>query len=226
MAKRPRKKTAPKKTAAKRTARRKTTAPAPRARASARKSGKKTAPPPETATVKARRESYAKALDTYEKALGAMQGRKFERAAAGFQDVIDQFPEERELHERVLLYLKVCERETAPPAPTPRTVDELIYAATLALNGGSLKVAWGHLTTALSKSADHDHVHYMLAVAQTLQGQHDTALEHLCRAIALNPDNRQLAVQDPDFDGLRDDQRFEEALETAPAKKRPKLRAS
>ena len=221
MAKQPPKKTTPKKTA-----KAKKTAPVARTRGSARRSTKKSAPPSETATVKARRESYARALQTYEQALGAMQGGKFERAAAGFQDVIGQFPEERELHERSRLYLKVCERETAPAAPTPKTVDELIFAATLALNGGSFEVARGHLEIALSENPDHDHVHYMLAVTQTLKGEDDSALEHLSKAIELNADNRILAVQDPDFDGLRDDARFEQVLASAPAKRRAKQRAS
>jgi tetratricopeptide (TPR) repeat protein len=228
MAKQPRKKTAPKKTAPKSAAKAKNkkTAPLARARGSARKSAAKIAATQETATIKARRDSYAQALQTYEKALGAMQGRKFEGAAEGFQGVIDKFPEERELHERCRLYLRVCERETAPTAPTPKTVDELILAATLALNGGSLEVASGHLATALSKKADHDHVHYMLAVAQTVAGKHDSALEHLRRAIDLNPDNRMLAIQDTDLDDLRAHERFEQTLGSAPAMRRARQRAS
>ncbi|HEX7020326.1 MAG TPA: hypothetical protein VF159_09965, partial [Gemmatimonadaceae bacterium] len=40
-----------------------------------------------------------------------------------------------------------------------------------------------------------------------------TALEHLRQAITLNPDNRSLARQDPDLDGLRALEGFRAALE-------------
>ena len=165
--------------------------------------------------MKARRATSAKALQTYEKALAAMQGRKFERAAAGFRGLLDQYPDERELHERSRLYLKVCARERAATAPAPHTFDEWIYAATLALNSGSLDAAMRHLAAASDENADHEHVHYMLSVTQALRGENDAALEHLGRAIELNPDNRMLAVQDPEFDDLRDDERFQQAIEPA-----------
>ena len=43
------------------------------------------------------------------------------------------------------------------------------------------------------------------------------AVEHLRRAVALNPENRSIARQDPELDSLRDAPAFKAALETAPA---------
>ena len=53
----------------------------------------------------------------------------------------------------------------------------------------------------------------MLAVAHAQRGEHAEAIAHLERAIALNPENRALARNDPDLEPLRDDEAFRAALE-------------
>ncbi len=56
-----------------------------------------------------------------------------------------------------------------------------------------------------------------MAVALGMRGRHDDALDHLRRAIALNPDNRGLAREDPDLESLRGHQQFGAALDTPAA---------
>jgi tetratricopeptide (TPR) repeat protein len=60
---------------------------------------------------------------------------------------------------------------------------------------------------------DNDHALYMLAVAHAQRGERAEAIAHLERAIALNPENRGLARSDPDFEPLRADEAFRQALE-------------
>jgi tetratricopeptide (TPR) repeat protein len=148
------------------------------------------------------------AVAVYEKGLKALQQRNFERAAELFRAVIDNHPEEKELHERVRLYLNVCERATTPADSTPKNLDERIYAATLSMNSGAYRDALAHLQAALKERPDHDHAHYMLAAVQTSLRNFPEALNQLQRAIELNADNRTQASQDPDFDPLRDHSRF------------------
>jgi hypothetical protein len=57
---------------------------------------------------------------------------------------------------------------------------------------------------------------YNLACAETLNGDHDAALEHLARATALEERWRTAARDDPDFDAVRDDPRFELAVAGKP----------
>jgi hypothetical protein len=59
-----------------------------------------------------------------------------------------------------------------------------------------------------------------MAVALTVRSQPAEAIEHLRKAVALNPENRSLALQDPDLEPLRSDHRFEETLDSAPAARR------
>ena len=160
------------------------------------------------------REAYAKAIALYEKGLRALQRKQYDGAATAFRQMLEQFPEERELHERARLYLNVCEREMGPLAKTPRSVDERILAATLALNRRDVDQALSLLRNTSSSHRKHDHIQYILALAHALRDDVDAAAKHLAQAIALNPSNRLQAKQEPDFDSIRGTQSFLDAIKT------------
>jgi tetratricopeptide (TPR) repeat protein len=153
----------------------------------------------------------------YEGAVRLLQRHEFAAAAEQFRTVIAGYPEERELLERARLYLRVCERETSrQPAASPRTPEERVYAATMALNAGQLETALSYLQQALQENPDHDHGHYIMSVALLEAGNPDGALEHLQWSIRLNPDNVALARQDPDLEGLRSLSGFNAAISARP----------
>ena len=158
--------------------------------------------------------TYAKAVALYEKGLKALQRKHYDGAATAFREVLEQFPEERELHERARLYLNVCERETGPRAKKPKSVDERILAATLALNRRDVDEVLSLLRSTASSQRKHDHLQYMLALAHALRNDVETAAKHLAQAIALNPSNRLQAKQEPDFDSIRGTKHFLDALKT------------
>ena len=168
----------------------------------------------ERAPVVKIREAYAKAVALYEKGLKALQRKNYDGATTAFRTVLEEFPEEHELHDRARLYLNVCERETGPKAKAPRSVDERILAATLALNRRDVDEALSLLGKTASSHPKHDHIQYMLALAHALRDDGETAAEHLERAIALNPGNRLQAKQEPDFDSIRGTQPFLDAIKT------------
>jgi len=168
----------------------------------------------------ARKPGFYEAVAIYERGVQALQRHDFQGAAGFFRSVLERYPEERELLERARLYLRVCERETERRQPAPKTPAERVYAATVALNSGDHAGALDHLQRALSDDPDSDHAHYIMAVALGARQRVDDAIEHLRRAIALNPENRSLAKQDPDLESLRDHPRFKDALDTPPASNR------
>jgi Tfp pilus assembly protein PilF len=153
----------------------------------------------------------------YERGLQALQRRDFAAAAEALRTVIERYPDERELLERARLYLKVCERELEPKQAVPKTADEWVYAATVALNAGDESSAFRHLQRALHEDARHEHAHYMMAVVSARRNDAASALDHLRHAVTLNPENRSLARQDVDFDPLRDEPAFKAVLEAPPA---------
>ncbi|MGC4081871.1 MAG: tetratricopeptide repeat protein [Vicinamibacterales bacterium] len=161
----------------------------------------------------ARRSTYVDAVALYERGLEALQRHDYGKALELLQAVLVRFPEERELHERVRLYINVCERHAKPRAATPQTVQERLYASTLALNGGRYDEAISHLRLVRDEDPDNDHALYMLAVAHAQRGEHAESIAHLERSIALNPENRALARRDPDLEPLHDDEAFHNALD-------------
>jgi tetratricopeptide (TPR) repeat protein len=161
-----------------------------------------------------RRSTYFEAVAVYERGLEALQHHDYGRAAELFQSVLRHYPEEKELLERVRLYLNVCERQATPRESAPQTLEERLYAATLAINGGHYDQAISHLRLVRDEDPDNDHALYMLAVAHAQRDEHAEAVAHLERAIAINPENRALARTDPDLEPLRDDEAFRAALET------------
>jgi tetratricopeptide (TPR) repeat protein len=172
------------------------------------------APPPPTPAPPPRKPTYHEAVAMYERGLQALQRRDFAASADALRAVIERYPDERELLERARLYLKVCERELEPKEPAPKTADEWVYTATVALNAGDEASALRHLQRALNEDSRHDHAHYMMAVASARRNDSAAALEHLRHAVSLNPENRSLARQDPDLEALRDEPGFKAALET------------
>jgi len=167
-----------------------------------------------TASGPQRRPTYGDAVAAYEKGMEALQRHDYNRALELFEGILTNFPEERELQERVRLYLNVCRRHASPKAATPQTVQERLYASTLALNGGRYDEAISHLRLVRDEDPDNDHALYMLAVAHAQRGEHAESIAHLERAIALNSENRALARRDPDLEPLHDDEAFHAALDS------------
>jgi tetratricopeptide (TPR) repeat protein len=60
----------------------------------------------------------------------------------------------------------------------------------------------------LADYPDNANVLYNAACMEALAGEHDSALEHLDRAVALDPRSREWAQGDSDLDPVRDDPRF------------------
>lgn len=188
--------------------------------ADARRSAPTTPPPPAgppTSSSPPRRSNYFEAVAIYERGLQALQRHDYQAAVDLLESVLRLYPEERELHERVRLYLTVCQRQAIARQAVPQTIDERLYASTLAINGGKYDEAISHLHLVRDEDPDNDHALYMLAVAHAQRGEHAEAIAHLERAMALNPENRLLARRDPDLEPLRADDAFRAALDTPSA---------
>ena len=159
-----------------------------------------------------RRAGYVEAVALYERALEALRAHDYATAADLLRSVLTGYPEEKELHERVVLYLNICQRQAA--LATPSNTEECLYAATLALNSGDLELALAHISRAIAADPDCDHAHYMRGVALVERGEFAEALSSLARAVEINPENRALIRQDPDLEALRVDKGVRQAVET------------
>ena len=160
------------------------------------------------------RAAYAEAVAAYERGLKALQRHDYARARDTLEGILTSYPAERELLDRVRLYLQVCERRTQAPEAAPQTVEERLYAATVALNAGDQQEALQLLSGVQAEEPDNDHALYMMGVTQLVNGDSVAGLDYLQQAIALNPDNRALARQDPELEALQSTDAFKHMLET------------
>jgi Tfp pilus assembly protein PilF len=181
------------------------------------------APPPAPPPLK--KPSFYEAIAIYESGVRGLQRHDYVAAAQSFRQVLQRYPQERELIERARLYLRVCERETAQRPAAPQTTTERVYAATMSLSGGDSETALGHVTKALEQEPDSHHAHYMMAVIRSTRAETAKAVEHLRRAIELNPDSRALARQDADLEALRQSPLVKSLLEELPSEAKARTRA-
>src|SRR5262245_6629522 len=111
--------------------------------------------------VPQRRSTYVDAVALYERGLEAIQRHDYREATELLESVLRQYPDEKELHERVRLYLNICQRQASPKEEAPQTIDERLYAATLSINGGRYDEAIAHLRLVRDEDPDNDHALYM-----------------------------------------------------------------
>jgi tetratricopeptide (TPR) repeat protein len=171
------------------------------------------------------RAEYLDAIALYEQGVAALQAHEYSRASTLLRSVLLRYPEEKELHERVRLYLNICERQIVPRESAPSTPEERVLAATVAFNAGEYDEALEHLRVANQADPDHDYALYMLAAVLAIREKSDEAVPYLLRAIELNPENRTMARYDADLESLRAEERVRAALEAAPPAKTERRRS-
>lgn len=149
-------------------------------------------------------------LQDYQNALQLMQQGKFEKARALFEKLSRDAPPE--ILERSRVYLAVCARNAKDSTLAFSTPEEQYDYAVSLLNTGSFEEARDQFEAILAATPEADFAHYGMALLSSMTGQAEEALDHLGRAIQLNPSNRIQARSDPDFVDMADDPRFTELL--------------
>jgi tetratricopeptide (TPR) repeat protein len=97
------------------------------------------------------------------------------------------------------LHAVMCARRVAVREPSLKTSEEHYDYAIALINERRFPEAERHLTEAIARTPDADHVHYALALCHGLTGDLRSAYAHLRRAIEIAPRNRTAARNDPDF---------------------------
>jgi len=147
----------------------------------------------------------------FDRGAAALQRKKIDEAERHFNELIQKYPDEKELADRARVYLAVCERQRKAAAPALTEPEDFYYAAVLAKNRGQVTEAIEHLKRAVRKNGGGK-VDFLLACCYAQNGERETSLEHLKRAIEEDQSNRILARHDSDFDPVRDTPEFQELL--------------
>ena len=170
------------------------------------------APAPKKAqTLKELSKHTENARKDYDRGVAALQKKRLDEAEKNFVDLIQKYPDERELVDRSRVYLSVIERQKRDARPALTEPEDCYYAAVLEKNRGNVAEAIEHLKRAARKNG-HGRVDFLLACCYAQNGETDSALDHLKRAIEEDQSNRILARHDRDFDPLRETPGFQELL--------------
>jgi tetratricopeptide (TPR) repeat protein len=147
----------------------------------------------------------------FDRGVASLQKKRIDEAERHFTELIQKYPEEKELADRARVYLAVCERQKQSGAAELTEPEDFYYAALVAKNRGEVGAAIEHLKRAARKNGGGK-VDFLLACCYAQNGEQETALEHLKRAIEEDQSNRILARHDSDFDPVRDMPGFQELL--------------
>jgi len=142
----------------------------------------------------------AKQLQVWEQAVQLFTQRKFSEACARFREAATG--PAAHIADKARSYLQICERKTTKPEVEFRTAEEHFNYGVERLNARDIEQAQFHFGRALGLEPNADHILYTMALCCGLAGDGNGACENLKRAIDLEPRNRILARQDPEFTAL------------------------
>jgi tetratricopeptide (TPR) repeat protein len=147
----------------------------------------------------------------FDRGMAALQKKRIDEAERNFLDLIQKYPDEKELVDRARVYLAVCERQKITSRTASIEPEDFYYTALLEKNRGNVAEAIEHAKRAVKKNGG-GRVDFLLACCYAQTGEIETALEHLRMAIEEDGRHRILARHDRDFDPVRDAPAFQQLL--------------
>jgi tetratricopeptide (TPR) repeat protein len=143
------------------------------------------------------RSAQEQQLADYESALKMFSQQQFAEAAGLFAKVVEG--PARNIADKARAYMQVCQRKTAQLETDFQNADDHFNYGVERLNARDIEKARHHLGRALAMKPDAEYIVYTMALCCGLSGDGSGACENLKRAIELEPKNRILARQDPEF---------------------------
>jgi len=163
---------------------------------------------------------YSQAVQNYEAGLKALQERKFDKAKAHLQKVLEG---PKELADRAIVHISICNQHAEKAGAQFKTHEEHYDFAVSLMNVGDYVGAREHLEKLSKQVPKADYVSYGLAALDCLTGHVEESLRHLDQAVKLNPVLRFQARNDSDFQNLAEDPRFTELLYPDPGGELPPM---
>src|SRR5665213_2176154 len=153
----------------------------------------------EAAVVQARAALQTQ-MKQWEEAVRLFSQKKFAPAHARFSEAATG--PAAHIADKARSYAQICARKMNGAVVDLQTSDDHFNYGVERLNARDMDVARKHLDRALAMEPEGEHILFTLALCCGLSGDGAGACENLKRAIALEPKNRILARQDPEFSAL------------------------
>jgi tetratricopeptide (TPR) repeat protein len=143
------------------------------------------------------RSAQEQQLSDYESALKLFSQQRYTEACELFARVVGG--PARNIADKARAYVQVCERKTTQADTEFQNADDHFNYGVERLNARDIEKARHHLARALAMKPDAEYIVYTMALCCGFSGDGSGACENLKRAIELEPKNRILARQDPEF---------------------------
>ncbi|HEV8130442.1 MAG TPA: tetratricopeptide repeat protein [Acidobacteriota bacterium] len=181
----------------------------------ASRAAKKAAQAAAEKALAARKRDERALLDLYERGIKALYNKNYQQAMDLFERLIENYPDEIELTDRARNFIKFGRSQGATRrAPQPKTAEEMFDAGVIEHNKANFQRAIEHFLRAIELNPKGDYIHYALAASHAQAADLDPAIQSLQKAIQLNPENKFLARNDPDFEPIRSNKEFVALVET------------
>lgn len=152
---------------------------------------------PQQETTHTKVSNQVNQADLFDAAMKHFHARDFAAARRLFEEAAEG--PSREMAHTARLHTRMCEQRLAQGRPEIKNTEDLYHYSIGLINRRQLPEAESALRQALDQAPQADHVHYAMALVRGLQGNLEDASRFLARAIEINPQNRIIARNDPDF---------------------------
>jgi tetratricopeptide (TPR) repeat protein len=136
-------------------------------------------------------------LEAFDEAMRAFHAGKYAPALELFQRA--ESGPGREVAHSARLHARMCVQRMVKPDLSLQTPDDHYNYAVALINERRLDQAEKHLLLAMAQAPGGDHLFYALALCRGLAGDMEGAYANMKRAMELQPRNKAIARNDPDF---------------------------
>ncbi len=156
---------------------------------------------------------YEQAVASFGNGIELLRTGDYAKAKEVFSGILGSLKDEPVLMERCRMYMGVCDQRMSPAPEQGTSTDDLYYRAVLASNGGDVTKAIRLLDQALQQAPNSAKLLYARASAWALSANAESAVSDLRQAIGLDPALRFQAVNDSDFERIREEPGFIDIIE-------------
>lgn len=160
---------------------------------------------------------YERLLGEFNQGMELLRAGDFAAARERFETIDREHGDERVIGDRARIYASICAQRLAPPPEAPRTPEDCYQQAVVLSNNRDCEGAIRLLDQALHSEPNSSKLLYARASAWALKGNVEAAVGDLRQAVHGDSQLRFQAVNDPDFEKIREEPTFIDIIEPTPA---------
>lgn len=157
---------------------------------------------------KAKKNAYDLALTAYNQAMKVFHKGDFLKAQESLKAFLDKHSSEKELLDRVKIYLNICEKRIKKEKIVLKSFDDYYQFGVYKLNRNEYPEALKAFEKALELKPKEGKILYLLSNVCHKMGQEDDCLEFLKKAVKADKYFSILALNELDFEDLHENKKF------------------